>query len=447
MPRRAQSADPGGPAEVLHGALVAKRILVFPCGSEIGLEIHRSLRYSTHFELVGASSADDHGRFVYEHYVGGLPYHEHPEFAVALERVVREHRIDAIYPAMDAVADTLQAMSGRLGVVVIGSSSEVTAVCASKIATYSALEGVVPVPTRYHSLEEVPAFPVFAKPDRGYGSRHTLLAHDVRAASAFLGKFAPGSMLLLEYLPGEEWTIDCFSDRHGRLLYSAARSRSRISNGISVHTRPCTHQQGIFEQWAGAIHEALGPRGAWFFQAKLDAHGQPKLLEVAARLGGSSGLARCRGINLALLSAFDAFGGDVSIDPNDYPIEMDRALDNRYKLDLHFQHVFVDLDDCLIVRGLVNRQLLVFLYKAISEGKRLTLITRHHRDPLLTLRDFRIGEVFDRVIHLREPCEKKSAHIDTEDAIFIDDSHAERQEVQRAHGIPVFAPDMIEALL
>lgn len=447
MPRREQSAYPGRQVEVLPGAVMAKRILVFPCGSEIGLEIHRSLRYSIHFELVGASSADDHGRFVYGHYVGGLPYHDHPEFATTLERVVREHRIDAIYPAMDAVADTLQALSGRLRVIVIGSSPEVTAVCASKTATYNALSGVVPVPTCFHRLEEVLAFPVFVKPDRGYGSRNTLLAHDARAAGAFLDKFASGSFLLLEYLPGEEWTIDCFSDRHGRLRYSAARNRSRISNGISVRTQPCTRQQIIFEQWARAIHRALGPRGAWFFQAKLDAHGQPKLLEVAARLGGSSGLARCRGINLALLSAFDAFGGDVSIDPNDYPIEMDRALDNRYKLDLHFQHVFVDLDDCLIVRGQVNHQLLGFLYKAISEGKRLTLITRHHRDPLLTLRDFRIGEVFDQVIHLREPREKKSTHIDRHDAIFIDDSHAERQEVQRAHGIPVFAPDMIEALL
>jgi hypothetical protein len=49
-----------------------KKILVFPCGSEIGLEIYRAMRYSTHFTLAGASSVDDHGKFVYEEYYGGL---------------------------------------------------------------------------------------------------------------------------------------------------------------------------------------------------------------------------------------------------------------------------------------------------------------------------------------------------------------------------------------
>lgn len=425
---------------------MAKRILVFPCGSEIGLEIHRSIRYSTHFELVGASSVDDHGRFVFEEYVGGLPHHLHPYFAVSLERVVRDYRIDAIYPAMDAVAETINDLGPQLGVVVIGSRPEVTSLCASKTATYRELDGVVPVPQYYRELKEVRQFPVFIKPDRGYGSRNTLLARDADSADSFLTRFDTSSMLLVEYLPGEEWTIDCFSDRHGELCFHAARSRSRISNGISVHTKPSTEHQKQFEQWARAIHDKLCPRGAWFFQAKLAANGQPKLLEVAARLGGSSGLFRCQGVNFALLSAFDAFDMDVSIEPNTYRIEMDRALDNRYKLDFEYAHVFVDLDDCLIVRGQVNRQLVSFLHKAIAEGKRLTLITRHLRDPMITLREFRISELFDRIIHIRSKEEKKSAYIDVNNAIFIDDSHAERRDVARVHGVPVFAPDMIEAL-
>lgn len=32
-------------------------------------------------------------------------------------------------------------------------------------------------------------------------------------------------------------------------------------------------------------------------------------------------------------------------------------------------------------------------------------------------------------------------------AIFIDDSHAERLQVHHEHNIPVFAPNMIEALM
>lgn len=49
-------------------------ILVFPCGSEIALELHRSLKFSRHITLFGANSVDDHGKFVFENYIGGLPF-------------------------------------------------------------------------------------------------------------------------------------------------------------------------------------------------------------------------------------------------------------------------------------------------------------------------------------------------------------------------------------
>ncbi|WP_042428160.1 ATP-grasp domain-containing protein [Comamonas granuli] len=423
----------------------AKRILVFPCGSEIGLEIHRSLRFSTHFELVGASSVEDHGRFVYERYIDGLPFHHAPDFVEAMARVVREQRIDAIYPAMDAVADTLQQQADRIGCKVIGSGPDTTAACASKTATYQLLNGRIPLAQRFADTESA-QYPIFIKPDRGYGARNSLRADSAAQAQAHLARHAGQAMLLQEYLPGREWTIDCFSDRHGALRFHCARGRDRVSNGISVRTSPSADFQAEFAHWAQQIHQALQPRGAWFFQAREDAQGRPRLLEVAARLGGSSGLFRCMGVNFALLSAFDAFDGDVSITPNAYPIVLDRALDNRYRIAIQYSQVFVDLDDCLLVQGRVNHQLVGYLYKAISDGKRITLLTRHKRPPEATLREYRLQALFDRVIHLSAE-EKKSDHIDCQDAIFIDDSFAERQEVAQRKKIPVFAPDMVEALL
>jgi len=224
------------------------------------------------------------------------------------------------------------------------------------------------------------------------------------------------------------------------------RRRNRISNGISVNTSPSDQFANEFGIWAGAINEALRPRGAWFYQVKLDANAEPRLLEVATRLAGSSSIFRCMGVNFALLTAFDAFNQDVTIAPNSYHIELDRALDNRYKLAVDYSHVFVDLDDCLILRGRINHQLIGFLYKALSEGKGITLLTRHHRHPDITLRQLRIAELFDRVIHLDEGA-RKSDYIDRSDAIFVDDSFAERTEVSRRTGIQVFSPDMIEALI
>ena len=423
-----------------------KRILVFPCGSEIGLEIYRSMRYSTHFDLIGGSSTLDHGRFVYDKYVADLPFHDQSNFANRITETVHDYQIDAIYPTMDAVAETLQHLVGRIGCRVIGSDSCATAICASKSITYATLAGHVPVPACYATLDQIPCFPIFMKPDRGYGDRNSLLAENLSAARAFLASQQHQKMLLVEYLPGKEWTVDCFSDRHGTMRFHAARSRNRISNGISVNTSPCNDFSEEFESWSHAINDVLRPRGAWFYQMKEDAAGYPRLLEVAARLGGSSGLFRCKGVNFAMLSAFDAFDLDVDIAPNQYALELDRALCNRYKLDISYTHIFVDLDDCLLLRGRVNHQLIGFLHKAISEGKALTLLTRHYQEPEITLRENRIADLFDRVIHL-QCAERKSSYIDRQDAIFIDDSFAERQDVADRTGIPVFSPDMIEALL
>lgn len=425
---------------------MSKRILVFPCGSEIGLEIHRAMHHSRHFELVGGASTDDHGRFVYEEFVGNLPFHDDPAFPTRMAEVIRRHHIDAIYPTMDAVAETLQNLVGQLGTRVIGSDARATALCASKRATYHLLAGFVPLPRHYKTLSDVEAYPIFIKPDRGYGARNCLLSDSAEAASAFIARNRPSEMLLLEYLPGREWTVDCFTDRYGVLRFHGARRRNRINNGISVNTSPCNDFADEFGHWANTINGLLKPRGAWFFQARADSNGQPRLLETAARLGGSSGLFRCLGINFALLSAFDAFEHDVEISPNGYSIELDRALDNRYKIDIHYTDIFVDLDDCLLIRERLNHQLVGFLYKSFSEGKRITLLTRHVLNVDGTLRKMRIRDLFDHIVQISDNM-PKSTYINTRAAVFIDDSFRERESVAQCVGIPVFAPDMVECLL
>ena len=59
---------------------MVKNILIFPCGSEIALELKRALGFSVHFKLFGASSIHDHGEYVFENYIHGLPFVEDDDF-------------------------------------------------------------------------------------------------------------------------------------------------------------------------------------------------------------------------------------------------------------------------------------------------------------------------------------------------------------------------------
>lgn len=216
-------------------------------------------------------------------------------------------------------------------------------------------------------------------------------------------------------------------------------------NGISVNTISIDNTEA-FLKLAEKINGAITFRGAWFFQVKENAYGELVLMEIACRLGGSSSLYRSQGVNFALLSIFDTFGEDVSICTNPFLIEMDRALDNRYRIDLDFHTVYVDLDDALIVNNKLNTNLLKLLYQFLNEGKRLILLTKHSRNVGDTLMEYRISGLFDQVLQLAQ-CEDKSEYVTSSKAIFIDDSFAERKAVHTKRGIPVFSPDACECLM
>lgn len=423
-----------------------KKLLVFPCGSEVALEIHRSLRYSTHFDLIGASSVDDHGKFVFNNYIGNIPFHTDSEFIASLKEIVKKEKIDAIFPAMDAVARTLKINEDELGCIIIGSSPETTTLCSSKLATYKRLEGKVLCPRWSHDLNEVSHYPVFIKPDEGYGSRDVLCAPSKESAHKFIAKNPDTQFVFCEYLPGDEYTVDCFSNSQGELMFNGVRERTRVSNGISVSTIETEKHSDAFQRTAKTINNILRPRGAWFFQMKENASGEPALLEVAARLGGSSSYFRAKGVNFALLSAFDAFGIAVNVDVNDYKVEMDRALCSRFKLGFQYEQAYIDFDDCLLLGDHVNTELVGFIFQARNQGIRVILITRHAGDLVHVLRKHRISDIFDEVIHIKDS-RPKSEFINCKKSIFIDDSFLEREEVKRVHGIPVFSPDMIESLV
>ena len=428
-----------------------KNILVFPCGSEIALEVYRAVNHSTHFNLIGANSIEDHGQFVFENYIGDLPFITSPDFLEKFRQVIRDNRIDAVYPAMDAVIELLKSNEDFLGCKVVSSPIETTQICLSKSKTYKVLENVVKVPKTFIANELVIAgkpFPVFAKPDIGYGSRGAKKISSVEDLKAHLDLYP--SCILSEFLPGKEYTVDCFSSHNGELLFAAARERCRIMNGISVNTKPVKESAEEFEEFAKKINSAIKFSGAWFFQVKRDKNGELTLLEVASRFGGSSSLFRAQGINFALMSLFDAFDIPVSILRNGYDVIMDRALDNKYKLDLKYSEVFVDFDDCIYLeKQFVNDALMAFLYRCVNKGIKVSLLSRHDDEKLGKLDELldklRIHQVFDRIIHL-DPSQKKIDFIDNTDSIFIDDSFAERKAIANKFNIPVFSLDMIEAL-
>ena len=421
-----------------------KRVAVFPAGTEIGLEINRALKYSTHIELYGFTSLRDHSRFVYKNYIDEIPFYEEDGFIDILNKYIKENRIDFLFPAHDDVQLFLAENSDKINTILLTPDIETVRICRSKIKTYNFLKGEDFVPKIYKDKFQIDNFPVFIKPDVGQGSIGAKIINNYGELDYELKRNK--KIVICEYLPGEEYTVDCFTDYNRELRVVKIRNRKRIKTGISVNSEILPTNNKI-RKIANKINEKLKFDGAWFFQLKKDINNEYKLLEVAPRVSGTMGVSRNLGINFPLLTIFNKMKMPVKIIENNYKIEVDRALISRFKVDYDYETVYVDLDDTLIVNGKVNIFLVMFIYQALNNKKKIKLISKHDKDISETLNRHKISiDIFDEIIHLKQ-IDKKSAYLFDKKAIFIDDSFAERNDVSNNLNIPVFDNSEIESLV
>lgn len=419
-----------------------KNVFVFPCGSEIGLEINRALANSIHFNLFGGSSVDDHGKYVYKNYIDNVPYINSPNFIDALNEIIRQHEIDFVIPAHDTAIIKLAENQSQINAMVVTSPLETCRICNSKAKTYELFKNHIPTPEVFENEKQL-NYPVFLKPDVGQGSKGTYKVKNEEELTFYLKK--DPTILILEYLPGKEYTIDCFTDRNGNLLFVGGRERVRIKSGISVNSKIV--ENAAFRQIAEKINSILPLQGVWFYQLKERGNGEFVLMEIAPRIAGTMALYRGVGINFIQLSLFDRMGYDVSVLNNHFEIEIDRALISRFALNVEYDFVYVDFDDTIIINNTVNAELIRFLYQAKNSGKKIILITKHIYDINETLSKYAISSLLFEEIIVIERSQNKSSYIKHKKSIFIDDSFAERKEVNESLKIPVFGIDAIESLL
>ena len=116
------------------------------------------------------------------------------------------------------------------------------------------------------------------------------------------------AMLVMEYLPGEEYTVDALLD-NGEPLMILPRKRIAMNNGISV--------AGVFENneeiinYAAQVFRCMQLHGPNGLQVKRGEDGHFYVLEINPRLQGSTTTAMGMGINLPVLAVNQAMGMNI----------------------------------------------------------------------------------------------------------------------------------------
>ena len=299
--------------------MTSKNVLIIPCATQIGVEQYNSLKFNKYFKLTGASHNDSDDLF--SNFIKLNYALENPKFIDEIKFIVKKYNIDILLPSHDEVLYILKNIP-ELENIIPGSSKKIINTCRFKSKTYDKLS------THPELLNSIPRYqtikPGFLKPDKGQGSKG--------------GIYINNDYVHCEYLPGKEYTVDCFTNHKNQLIYVNPRLRKTVINGISETTSIVDIPH--VKQIATKINTLFRFKGSWFFQLKQDKNNNLKFLEIAPRIGGGSNINRLNGVNLTLSDLYQHLGYDINIVPQNLITEVNRKIP---KYNLNFDTLFVNL--------------------------------------------------------------------------------------------------------
>ncbi len=263
-----------------------------------------------------------------------LPRGDDATFAQAALDACRANGIEAMVSTVDAELVPLAEMRAEFeaaGIRLPMSPFETLRLCRDKLALLRKLESVVPVPAYMVLTAATPSlpapFPWFTKPRAGSGSRD-LTRIDSMADLAALPR--DGSLLLQEYLPGEEYSVDVYAREDGRVIAAVPRERMKTDSGIAITARTL-HLPEVIDAAVRAAQGA-GVRYVANVQFRRAADGRFKLLEINPRFPGTLPLTAAAGVDIPRLMVEELEGRPVKDNelPEDGLLPFKEVMTVRY---------------------------------------------------------------------------------------------------------------------
>jgi len=287
---------------------------------------------------VADASTEAVGRFLATDFEQ-IPFGDAPGFIDAMLALCRQRNIHVVLPLVTRELIPLAshvedfAVAGARVLVSPAASLEIAN---NKSRLYEFLEWRGIVTPAYRVVETLEQFkeavhelgypvkPVCFKPSVSNGSRgfrimdpgideHALLFNQkpgaayisIGDAERILGSSSFPELLVSEYLPGDEFSVDCLAD-HGNARLIVPRLRQKIVNGISV-AGMFVNDEDIINDCNHIISE-LQLHGNIGIQMKRSASGKCLILEINPRVQGTISAALGAGVNLPLLAIKQELG-------------------------------------------------------------------------------------------------------------------------------------------
>jgi len=286
-----------------------ENVLIPGGGGPAGIGAIKSLRHSCHRGYLVSTDMDPLSAGLYLADRGyTVPASNDPRFFEEAEKIIDSEDISLILPTsgFDIVPYSRNKSSlERKGVTAFMSDHDVMETCMDKLRFYERLRAHFEMPLTTNVPDKV-EFPCIIKPRAGKGGRGV---HICRNPDELLYHLkGNGNVVIQQYLPGKEYTIDVLSDLDGNALVAVPRERICVKAGISFKGRVLIDE--AMQSQCIEIAEELGLKGPSCMQMKCDEQGRPLLLEVNPRMGGGTIMATYAGVNIPQL-VIDIHRGDT----------------------------------------------------------------------------------------------------------------------------------------
>jgi carbamoyl-phosphate synthase large subunit len=256
------------------------------------------------------------------------------EYIPRLLDIVKKYNVSLVLPMTDLDIRSLARQRAKFEAldcsVMIGSEESIK-LCRNKAAFQDTLSAAGLATIRTMSLEEfrkTPFYPCFVKPLRGSASVGTGVIENDQELRAHVATF--GEMLVVqEYVPGQEFTVDVFRSRDGTVHCVVPRLRMVVRSG-EVETGITIKDKRVIED-ATKISGLLGDVwGVFCCQCKCEVNGRPRFFEVNPRFGGGSPLSIAAGANLPRYILQEVLGipidKDIDFQDNLMMLRYDQAV-------------------------------------------------------------------------------------------------------------------------
>ncbi len=279
-------------------------------------------------------SSNPVGRFLSDAFYA-LPKPESSAYLNVLNDIVKKENVDVIIPQTTREIDLLSKQKPAVDCKIIVSGSENIARANDKYLIIKECEKVgVPFPeyfliTDAKSLREAilsigyPNKKVIVKPRMSNGLRGVrIITEQGLTLQSYLGDKPSGleidlttfmkifedaatfpELLVTEYMPGEEYSVDVFRTKKQTVIIP--RLRKSIRSGISFETVVDLQRKDV-EEYSLKLAESLDLNYCFGFQFKLDDNGIPKILESNPRVQGTMIAAAAAGCNMIYYSVLEA---------------------------------------------------------------------------------------------------------------------------------------------